>query len=852
MRRLGLSPNALGYSAEKLRLWADIDGTTQIRPVPYEIQRCSISIGANDRIPRAEIHIGLADWEDDGLNLSGLQRDWQLPTTQALRNPHEILGKRRRIEIRTARDNPAKDWCLFQGYMEKVDLGWSGSSNPRWLVVRAVSTIIDLDRERHHFHVGQWRRTRGSVIDLRDNDDPAREEARVCMRVMSEPVVFNPGGRPNCDHRPLQFTDGDREDFVHLFADAPDRQERQDTAEGPVGEAEFWTVARILKYIQWAAVQPPIEINEGWPKDFSEHVVHSAQSYRGRPWSTTPNVVWEAFTPGSTKDPQPNLDTLIDPYIQLAPDAASNDAQAAALLKVLPDMSIHGMSTLEALALVCHRAGMLFQVENVQNSAGETQVFLRFSIRGDRAIETDEGLDSPSYGDPVAGSGNRPRIRSSRGVYLWVSEDRTDSSTDASDAERFKYDVHFEGQVSITDEHTRGRVTVIGAPMRDEIYTGVSTSSRMMLPGWFPDEFGWDTQLSTPETLIARVGERGQKNDWSKIYGPHREATDTVQAGAELAGRYWVLNEDGAFDADSYRRLDGPWDAEADWEPLKFVDDLQYNLIPGVGNRTQDNSFTVRRRPFLPSLHRAGERPIGVYVALSFDGGTSWWRPANMSYKVSQDRAAIFVTTADLRTIEALDSDGNPTGGNYVTAYINGQLRVAVFASMQSDQANYVSRPSKVSGNHWEEVIVRPNAYPYHRVARFNLPICLGNPTYDMFPADNSVNNYDALRADVLNARDEVAYARVSGQAVIPYLYRSGFGAQEGYRVGDEVLGIQTRRKRTFIDFMEGREADVPGPHIIGIQYVYSADGQSTHLLLEDYDLDVDSVVGNPMLGGQR
>jgi len=162
-------------------------------------------------------------------------------------NAWEKLLGGRRVQIRTAREHPGDDWVAFEGFVQRLEHGWSGPAKDgsRSLALIAQSTIVAADCEPGQFLFGQWRRSWRGERTLRSGGDPGGGHYNECVRVTGLPCVFNPGGKPNRCAYPLEFDNAsDATRRVYVFCDPDDHR------------AEPCTLATMFRYVQWAAMQP--------------------------------------------------------------------------------------------------------------------------------------------------------------------------------------------------------------------------------------------------------------------------------------------------------------------------------------------------------------------------------------------------------------------------------------------------------------------------------------------------------------------------------------------------------------------------------------------------------------------
>ncbi len=235
----------------------------------------------------------------------------------------------------------------------------------------------------------------------------------------------------------------------------------------------------------------------------------------------------------------------------------------------------------------------------------------------------------------------------------------------------------------------------------------------------------------------------------------------------------------------------------------------------------------------------------GIVVEISFDSGSTW--DTRLASVCNDDkRCAIMLTDTDLREIAPLDDPSD----NFVRAYIEGRLRVRVTAAIAGDDATYgvaVDRDEDAWPLDWWEALDR--AEKFRRSLRNESTSELIS-TYDL---DYLANRDDTAALDGMAARalGECAVRRASGTVVLPYLMDPESTDSRAYRIGDEVLGIETELDDTRLSLDRVRQDSRTAPRIVGMRWAWSAEpGEaSTTLLLEDDRVDP-ARGGGPEPGG--
>jgi len=137
-----------------------------------------------------------------------------------------LVGFDDRVALVTAPPRRADRMALFSGFV--VDADWEFGTGEE-AVFTARANAWRLLRDRGHLVYGQWRATRGAV-------------AGASTALFSGlPCAFNAGGRPNCStaRQAVGANEAGPARGIPLFTDAG------------AADAEFWTFATALDYLQW-------------------------------------------------------------------------------------------------------------------------------------------------------------------------------------------------------------------------------------------------------------------------------------------------------------------------------------------------------------------------------------------------------------------------------------------------------------------------------------------------------------------------------------------------------------------------------------------------------------------------
>lgn len=808
--RLGDPPRALGHTVELPVLFVeDAPGSGGLERREYELQSIDVAWGSNDRIPRATLKIGLGA-PPDQTQLGATLRDWQLYDLEGnARDPQILFGGRRRVQVRTARPLPMDDWIVFDGYVDAIGYGWSGNRprDTRWLVLHCTGAIAAADREHGQHLLGQYRRTRDAEALRLAGDTSPESDATVCCTGL--PVTFNPGGAGNCDTRPITLDDGT---LVHVFADPKHK------------DSGHWNMARMLRYVQWCAVQPgPTPPGASWEREpYLASLNGSLRGFNAATWTSL--LLWH-----SRRQPYqtlayggPNLSELVEPHLAAAEPASTGTPRAMALRSQPATVTVQGMSVLESLALLADTCGMMMEARCDPDYNGRALHYVRFSVRGDWIDDT--GI-LPDPGGELHGPDTPPQVEhpSSRLVELHVASDGA-AWPDAIDEEAaaLRSSAHGEGGMLTLDEaRLRTHAVRIGQPCEYEVTAGhvitawpPGQASRSLLPGWEVDAW-WDVNPAD-EQAVNQALARIDGEEWRRNYGDLARSLTRHHVG-----RLWVLNEDGRFRGPFYQRSFGPFSGAGLWRPYGWATQTQVMdlvLAPPGGAARGNAGWSARRRRFLPTIAvlREGSNlgddtaHLPPLVEISFDAGETF-RAAERcgaTVVIDEERCAVRFGNANLTEIE--DPEDRVT---LPEAYIRGLLRVKVTANIESDDAAWGwarEMPVPPGGPAWTSVAcgrgrrrlrVRPTGSAPAANSQY-----VSNPDY--FAHVRGVNQSDqaVLVAIANQVRDESLSPVWSGPVSMPWWQRDSNQAPlRGYRVGDEVRALRTRDATTHIDMGAGR-----------------------------------------------
>lgn len=423
-----------------------------------------------------------------------------------------------------------------------------------------------------------------------------------------------------------------------------------------------------------------------------------------------------------------------------------------------------------------------------------------------------------------------------RTVNLRIPHDHSDEAG-RSEPELVASSNVSEGVVILDDSGRRKAVRVGGSPARFEMTV-------MLVPGWESDA-AWDVDQGSPQAIDdaieAATDTAEEGTAWERKYITGWNTQENV--GKSAVGRYWVLNEDGGFRADRFKRTSGPWSTDEAWHPYDFA------VAGGVTDlkKRGASGWSCRRRRFLPPLAINGSvaeiqdrcDEVGFQIAISFHGDTGPWYYHQCSADVLAHRCGIFISENDLRTIQPADE-----GDNFVSAYIRGNLRVKVTAVIEGDDAVYgYDGPSSLCALPWTEYVDRRG-----KLGR-DLRHAAKNDYYDTHKLKLPKDRDDTVQADALARRmlSEFEIRRACGQGSTPYLVQSRNDVPwDGFGVGDEVRHIITGDYRSTMSLVSGNSTDARSPRVHGVTYRWSRDPAetSTTIELEDGSISSEDVIG--------
>ena len=804
MNRTPLGAPPVDFSSRQERAWVMLErepGLGIFDVASFMGANWKVDQGPNGSLTTAQISVNLGI-DPQALSVNIKPRDWEVHGLSDRRvNVWDQLLRGRRVRIQTKRQSPASDWIIFDGILTKVAPGWSGStSSSRTATAFASDLFLAAANEPGQTILGQWRRSRAALMAqlgaMPDPDDPALQE---CVHVTALQTIFNPGGRPNCSPTPIDLNViDDQTEPVYVFTDVGDP------------EAEYWTVARILRYIDFALLQKPIDPGTNLDVPRTSDPDHPEKMRRqGR---------WSAYGLDHA-----NLDQLISAMVPLQAEFGSEFVDRN-LLRVLPDVAIDHMNAIEAFSYVADRAGVMFSSRFVALAGGDTLGLLEWTVLGDHSGPGGDSYPTGGFntGSASTGAGNpNTGDYSTRGLFLYVPSDVSDLPTSIYNANSRENAT--EGSIVMDESSVRRSVRVTGDADEFE-------GTWELRPGWLPD--AWLDVDPNDSAAVSEAIERIRTAAFQQRYVLDKiEQPEVLEAyGAVL--RRWVLNEHGGYRAADYKRASGPWSTEAIWDPYDFRAEGSVDMLDVRGA----NGWSVRRRSFRPTIARffdptAVSDPVelGMLVQISYDGGQTWYYHEYSTWNDPRE-CGIYFKANDLASI----IDPTDRRENFVSQFIRGNLRVRITANIQGDDA--LQGYAGPQARSWVEIdsneyISRRGQYARQLRSQANSNLALGAV---LTPDRDDSNEANGLAQRL---RDEFQARRVTGNVTIPYLLRDGLAPWPGYRLGDEIVGILTSESRTFMPLRGNASGTQPSPRVVGITYRYqdSPAERTTELTLEAF-----------------
>jgi len=296
-------------------------------------------------------------------------------------------------------------------------------------------------------------------------------------------------------------------------------------------------------------------------------------------------------------------------------------------------------------------------------------------------------------------------------------------------------------------------------------------------PGWIPrdnldnvdspDRESAKALALTP-AQVEVLGGDAEDNSWFKNY--HRRGSN-FKADSDVS-RLWILNEDGYYYAALYNR-NAPFD---DYGPFDFSTVADSTVTePGVWMR--------RTRRLLPAISTSLDgRPLGVWVEVSFDSGSTWQQQSG-GVRVLQDRAGIYFDCENPTEIVPIGVACEVQNMWY--AIIDQTFRVRVTAVIESDERLMATFPA--------DQLASPTL-------RANAVIARKPRSFNYISTQHTTNVLNPGGTDTAGERDDTSEI----ESLAEYLARTNQDRrvwvvpvigwlETGYAIGDRITEIRGR-----------------------------------------------------------
>jgi len=728
--------------------------------------------------------------------------------------------------VLTDTGNPAADQLLFEGRVQSV--GYHLDGGARRAVLRLAHVGDELRCPVAAAVRGQLMLTTAAEEGLSAVPPTLTPQTAVPRVVTALDCVFNPRGVANC---------ASRGGYWYLTPD--------DTVQGGTGvlplfmhartnQAVPWTWARVLLYLL-ALPRMQIVANELVERltldrltefDFREAPAADGLTLTER----LTQSAWHTLEPGEDELPD-------DPWAQI-------------LLRRPNGHSIEGLSWLAAWEHTLARCGLVYTWEPIRVNGA-----WRWGLR----VETcDSG--APRY----------VRLPTPE----WTSGDKPWAETQAqANVSSLDLEADFGEMIN--------SVGPAGAVNRREV-------TIELVPGW-PANADWDVDPNNPSAVQAAIDKLGSA-EWRAKY----VEGGTQRTAATLAvGRLWGVNTHGAWSA--YHRDAGPWAAPPDPnpegrpDPYRLFDLADVRLGPrnpewDPGDPEAAPEFlrghsAVRARRFgncLTGLAPNAPRP--PLVEISFDAGAHW-RLTTCEACVSTWDLRVWLRAADLLTETQTVADWPDPGRSLPEAYIRGQLRLRITATIDTDDCceltalrldgHTLSARTRhlVLQRRDDWALARRDDYWPPGSAPPELPIPMGNSLFNrvLYPSapewpSHLRDDDDACYRDVVALLRGTDRRRWRGAVEVPWLQLCDVAALRdawehdeaappaaGYRPGDLLVGLETQefgsgepppgwQNYELLMLAAARGAGLVGALIVEVEWLCMADPPAvrTRLAIED------------------
>ena len=534
------------------------------------------------------------------------------------------------VRIRTDEPNTSNRTVLYVGYVVNRPLEFSGGTEkPGAGFERNAVTCMDQRWVLATSLIHFGQYARGP--DDYDTSDPPAPKNDSDTRLCGQRAIFNPDGRPNLD--PVDEEIDGWSNFP-LFCNPG------------MPNAKFWTARDMIRFLlhpSWTAINRYCPIDD-------------------------PATIFGLEVMKNAKDDKDNWG------------------------KVLHNITIDGLSVIEAVGLVAKHIGWNFRFDYTND--GKTYFcFYKIGIR-DEAYRTNSPVISHNLYAPAPGEAIGNAVRAGNKM-LW--------------------------SMSLAQDITPvvNKPIALGAPDRFEF-------TAELVPAWFDSFLVLPSNLD--ELFYTDAQLQKETDPDSLFYYTHYHTRGIAHnAGATLrnVGRKWVLNESG-FYTDPESSPPDPSNPHYDrgkaydW---KTVIPNEYIFLMDDKSKKQKRAFAHYNRRLLPCLtvNQDGLSSVGIKLEFSFDSGTTW-QVIPCSVRLLSDECGIFIDEPNLAeivdkkegTIASGDLSGQPI--NLFTSicddkkneriYKNKEwhTRIRVTASIQMDQRVIaIGKPSPSSGSPFDQ-----------------------------------------------------------------------------------------------------------------------------------------------------
>lgn len=733
------------------------------------------------------------------------------------------------------------------------------------------------------------------------------DQAGVLVLDESVPTIFNPDGRPNRSALMLKdtyfgaspaFTAQYQNAHAHYFT----MPGGMDVGSGPSAEISavlprYWTYAQAIAYVLTAwcrngsahgqIVRNGIKVDFGDPADV------------GDPGNET--LLWDVIAPlVGIEAPGEDYESATPP--PPLPALGFDPSVGRLLTAKVNNLSIDGLNCIEALALLCHAAGLGWWIDsyvsgtNIDILADDCVHRFRVWSPGGNAIAGGVGSQFvpklQPYGTNVSGQTaasvlaannvvsidagwdssrivNRPCIMPGPALYEITVELRPGWKP-VHDAEVFFLDSMYLG-----DDET---VTDPGMGARPKLEVAKAEALQAFV-FWTADPNGLYGQ-SYPGLSDMTGSGRRLHNLCKMLHAKGPFGSDFYDIL-----RKWIVPTDWSYPTAQYKRdrddAPGNIDVPDWWKTYRPIDWTQaiydedgnptgltsmetplYRKLPRIPDPFNPGQFLPgpetwphRRRVLLPCLCAdASGKSIGYKVELNFERGDNEWFEWP-SFSILEDECGVLLNFDNPADVRPGNVEANPSERrqNILMAYLHNDLRVRVTATIESSEPRLWVPPAMSVG--WQDrarITVRRDRYVRQVVASIHTPFTTPFPEeivpHTVDPDDPSPRFVFRFVDDVPGTMDEANRLqalqgdfKASGRFVIPWVEtdaRPGLYVNEVQCVGDP--GLPQRNIIFKTDLGGGVSI---APHIAGVVYLFGAGGHRTLVALDDWrsiaELDV-------------